>query len=88
MTHNQWFPNNAYTKIIGIFYLFNYIVWNTVTSRGAQILYKSWNHLTFLDARRVTQNKFITDDLHTLGATIQNLVVWETWELEFVHSWF
>jgi len=37
LTHKQWFLNNTHTKIIGIFYLFNYIVLNTVTSRGAQI---------------------------------------------------
>lgn len=43
----------------------------------AQIFQKSWSHLKFLDARRVTQRKFHTEDSNTLHATIQNLIfVW------------
>jgi hypothetical protein len=83
LTHKQWFLNNAHTKIIGIFYLFNYIVWNKVTSRGAQIFWTSWNHLTFLDSRRVTGNKFITDDPHTLITTVSSHIILLSFKIFF-----
>jgi len=54
-------------------------------ARVAQIFQKSRSYLKFLDARKVTRNKFRTDGPQILGAASQNLVARPTWCLEFLY---
>jgi hypothetical protein len=38
--------------------------------------------------RIVTLSKFHTEDPHTLGATVHNLIATATWHPGFVNAWF
>ena len=55
--------------------------------RGSKVFQKSRCHLKILGARNVTWNQVHTEDPQTLGVTVQNLVVWAIWQLEFGHPW-
>jgi len=64
---------------------YHYLTCSTFPFVGLQKFFqKSRTHLKIIDARRVT--KFHAEDLQTLGATLQNSVIWATWGPEIVHS--
>jgi len=59
-----------------------------VEIRVAQILQKSRRHIKILGSRKFTGSTLHTENPHTLGAIVRDVVVWGTWSLGFVHPWF
>jgi hypothetical protein len=51
------------------------------------VLQKFSSHLKILGARKVTWSSTLGIHKYVLGMTAQNLVIWEIWHLELVHTW-
>jgi len=58
-----------------------------IVKQGCKNFPKVWEQPQNCCAKRVTWSKFYTEDPHTLGATVQNLVDTETWWPGVVTSW-